>query len=161
MIRAAFSRRRPSRRRRGGSRRRKDRVLESASCSPRSRGTGRNAKSWCRHRALEDVSAGEIEGRFEVDRRCEHLPVDRRSETRRISFDDGEAPIGVLAPSARRSTSHRRSVRYGAYCTNIEATYFPGGASVSSTDDGIVSSTTGSREGFPYFASSYARSMKS
>src|SRR5579864_522116 len=43
---------------------------------------------------------------------------------------------------------------YGAYCTNIDIRCLPDGATVSSTADGIVHSSTGSREGVPYFASS-------
>src|ERR1700677_1502710 len=44
--------------------------------------------------------------------------------------------------------------RYGAYWVNIDIRCLPGGATVESSDDGIVHSTTGSREKPPYFASS-------
>src|SRR3954469_13799807 len=43
---------------------------------------------------------------------------------------------------------------YGAYCTNIDIRCLPGGATVGSSDDGIVHSTIGSRDGMPYLASS-------
>jgi len=48
---------------------------------------------------------------------------------------------------------------YGAYCTKIDATCLPGGASVSSTSDAIVISSTGLSLGRPYLASSNDRSM--
>src|ERR1700730_3990067 len=49
---------------------------------------------------------------------------------------------------------------YGPYWQNIDMRCRPGGATVGSTDDGIVHSTIGSVDIAPYFASSYARSMK-
>src|ERR1700730_1358766 len=64
------------------------------------------------------------------------------------------------AKSLRAASSHVPSrSEYGAYWQNIDMRCLPGGATVGSTDDGIVHSTTGSRDGRPYFASSYPRSM--
>src|SRR5438445_11763784 len=50
---------------------------------------------------------------------------------------------------------------YGAYCTKQESTCLPGGATDGSVRLGITMSIYGRREKWPYFASSYARSMYS
>jgi hypothetical protein len=63
------------------------------------------------------------------------------------------------ANASRRSSQDPSRSSYGAYCTNIDIRWRPGGATVSSTAEGIVRSSTGSAEGRPYLASSNARSM--
>ena len=63
------------------------------------------------------------------------------------------------AKVSRSASQHPSRSAYGAYCTNSDARCSPGGATVGSTTEGIVSSMTGAVEGRPYFASSWARSM--
>src|SRR5579863_4234073 len=66
------------------------------------------------------------------------------------------------ANSPRLASFHSPSLSaYGAYWQNIDMRCWPGGATLESTDDGIVHSTIGFVDIAPYFASSYARSMKS
>src|SRR2546423_3625475 len=50
---------------------------------------------------------------------------------------------------------------YGAYCTKHDITCLPGGATEGSVSDGMTMSMYGRLEKWPYFASSYARSMYS
>src|SRR4051812_45288544 len=54
-----------------------------------------------------------------------------------------------------RQSSHVPSLSlYGAYWMNIDMRCLPGGATEESTAEGSVHSSTGSREGRPYLASS-------
>src|SRR5215472_18034853 len=74
-----------------------------------------------------------------------------------------EMVLITLLPKASRSSSQFSPGRslYGAYCTKHDITCLPGGATEGSVSDGITISIYGRREKFPYFASSYARSMYS
>src|SRR5882724_11801101 len=69
----------------------------------------------------------------------------------------------TVLPNASRWSSQVNPGRslYGAYCTKHDITCFPGGATEGSVKLGITISMYGRREKFPYFASSYARSMYS
>src|SRR5215469_6966562 len=69
----------------------------------------------------------------------------------------------TVLPNASFSVSQLRpgASLYGAYCTKHDITCLPGGATEGSVSDGITISIYGRREKFPYFASSYARSMYS
>ena len=98
-----------------------------------------------RHRALEDVAAGQVEGLLQVERR-QHLPGDDRLlEVRRVLVRAGRS-------SGRRtffvaSSQVPRLSLYGAYWMNIDIRCLPGGATVGSTDDGMVHSSTGFFDG--------------
>src|SRR5450755_164374 len=60
-----------------------------------------------------------------------------------------------FANSSRRASFHSPSLSvYGAYWQNIDMRCCPGGATVGSTDDGIVHSTIGFVDMAPYLASS-------
>jgi len=65
------------------------------------------------------------------------------------------------ANSLRLASFHPPLRSYGAYWQNIDMRCLPSGATLGSTADGIVHSTIGLVDIAPYFASSYARSMKS
>src|SRR5438874_12736237 len=69
----------------------------------------------------------------------------------------------TLSPNASRFASSQVPCAnlYGAYCTKHDITCFPGGATDGSVKLGITMSMYGRREKFPYFASSYARSIYS
>src|ERR1700676_3439368 len=69
----------------------------------------------------------------------------------------------TASPKASLSSSQFSPGRslYGAYCTKHDITCFPGGATDGSVSDGMTMSIYGCREKFPYFASSYARSIYS
>ena len=72
--------------------------------------------------------------------------------------------LTTLSPNRSRCSSHVPSPSaslYGAYCTKQESTCLPGGATDGSVRLGITMSIYGRREKWPYFASSYARSMYS
>ena len=75
------------------------------------------------------------------------------------ALDAGEDAIGegvaLADPSARASQAG------GTCCTNIDATWRPGGASVASSTDGIVSSIIGSDGKRPLAASAKERSSAS
>ena len=65
-------------------------------------------------------------------------------EVRRVLVEQVEAAVRerltVVVPGSVASS-------YGAYCTNIDIRWRPGGATVGSTAEGIVHSSTGSAEG--------------
>src|SRR5213594_2949038 len=72
--------------------------------------------------------------------------------------------LTTLSPNRWPCSSHVPSPSaslYGAYCTKQESTCLPGGATDGSVRLGITISIYGRREKWPYFASSYARSMYS
>src|SRR5882724_506303 len=69
--------------------------------------------------------------------------------------------ITLSANASRWSSQVPSASLYGAYCTKHDITCFPGGATDGSVKVGITMSMYGRRENFPYFASSYARSMYS
>src|SRR6266576_5158743 len=68
----------------------------------------------------------------------------------------------TVSPNASRFASVQPPLSlYGAYCTKIDMTCFPGGAMPGSIIEGNTMSIYGRRENSPYFASSYARSTYS
>src|SRR5215472_10976074 len=81
----------------------------------------------------------------------------------RLMFGACSAIVLITAsPNASRFSSHvPLASLYGAYCTKHESTCLPAGATLGSVKLGITMSMYGLREKFPYFASSYARSMYS
>ena len=84
-----------------------------------------------------------------------------RASTERLklgAYSSRSAKHRSAKASPIRSQPGPRSV-YGAYCTKMDIRCRPGGATVGSTTEGIVHSSTGRSDGRPYFASSYARSM--
>ena len=75
---------------------------------------------------------------------------------------NSERVFTTASPNASRCASFQPPlILYGAYCTKILMTCFPGGAMLGSIVVGIKTSMYGLREKHPYFASSYARSIYS
>src|SRR5688572_8076051 len=100
---------------------------------------------------------------------CQWPPVMRNSRSMSAGSSNSEATTWRRSPGAwrsstlsERSSSSRRAVSpfarssNGAYSTTAESTCLPGGASDLSASEGIVTSSAGSGEHWPYFAASKA-----